>query len=74
MPVPVRLPPNGLILAGIGWLDARMTRRLLIDAGLFTGGWLLGWLLTDSAMIGFVVAVIFSGAAEGVQAAASHDE
>lgn len=73
-PVPLNLPPNGLILAGIGGLDARMTRRLLIDAGLFAGGWLLGWLLTDSVMTGLAVAVIFSGAAEGVQAAASHDE
>jgi hypothetical protein len=68
------MPPNGLILAGIGWLDAQMTRRLLIDAGLFVGGWLLGWLLTDSVMIGLILAVIFSGAGEGVQAAASHDE
>ncbi|WP_291764232.1 MULTISPECIES: hypothetical protein [Maricaulis] len=51
-----------------------MTRRLLIDAGLFVGGWLLGWLLTDSVMIGLILAVIFSGAGEGVQAAASHDE
>jgi len=61
-------------LAGIGGLYRGMTRRLLIDAGLFAGGWLLGWLLTGSAMIGLAVAVVFSGAAEGVQAAASHDE
>ncbi|MFY0637199.1 hypothetical protein [Maricaulis maris] len=51
-----------------------MTRRILIDAGLFVGGWTLGWMLTGDALIGLLFALILSGAGEGVQAAASHDE
>ncbi|RKR00035.1 MULTISPECIES: hypothetical protein [Maricaulis] len=51
-----------------------MTRRILIDAGLFVGGWSLGWMLTDNLLIGLLFALIFSGAGEGVQAAASHDD
>ena len=51
-----------------------MTRRILIDAGLFAGGWALGWMLTDSVLVGVLFALVFSGAGEGVQAAASDDE
>ena len=72
--VPLNLPENRLILAGIGWSDGLMTRRILIIAGLFVGGWALGWMLTDNVLIGLLFALIFSGAGEGVQAAASHDD
>ncbi len=51
-----------------------MTRRILIDAALFAGGWTLGWVLTGNMLIGLLFALILSCAGEGVQAAASHDE
>ena len=38
------------------------------------GGWALGWMLTDSVLVGVLFALVFSGAGEGVQAAACDDE